>query len=213
VIHLVNNINIITIDSDFKETDTVISTIELIDLFSKFDFEFEKITEKQSIFYSIPKFLNSIQKYDIKSINDLNKLHEVYSTDLRDLQIFFEADEYFSSNGYGEFLIKQIIKELKENKNNSYNTDNFKIERKVLRNTDMREINLYYEDKIIIKFAIIYGFRNIQYILKNIKSKKDKFEYSYIEVMACPGGCLNGGKFNIHLYIYNNFKRWTNETN
>lgn len=37
----------------------------------------------------------------------------------------------------------------------------------------------------------MYGLRNIQNLVRN--SKKGSYKYDYIEVMSCPGGCLNGG--------------------
>lgn len=40
-------------------------------------------------------------------------------------------------------------------------------------------------------FAIVNGFRNIQTLVQKVKRKK--CEYDFIEVMACPSGCLNGG--------------------
>jgi iron only hydrogenase large subunit-like protein len=39
--------------------------------------------------------------------------------------------------------------------------------------------------------AKCYGFRNIQNVVKMIKN--NKCEYVYIEIMACPNGCFNGG--------------------
>jgi iron only hydrogenase large subunit-like protein len=53
-----------------------------------------------------------------------------------------------------------------------------------------------------------YGFKNIQNIIRRMKNQK--IEYDYIEIMACPSGCLNGGgqsiskskQFNEALNIY-----------
>eukprot|EP00957_Ditylum_brightwellii_P085638 6514671-Ditylum_brightwellii.AAC.1 len=61
----------------------------------------------------------------------------------------------------------------------------------------------------VLKFAIAYGFKNVQLVLQKLgKNKKQNNpsssslsgqnndasnEYHYIEVMACPSGCLNGG--------------------
>ncbi|KAI1488240.1 iron only hydrogenase large subunit domain-containing protein [Biscogniauxia mediterranea] len=65
----------------------------------------------------------------------------------------------------------------------------------------------------IFKAARYYGFRNIQNIVRRLKparlsrmpgskaavtarrtaAKSTGLEYAYIEVMACPGGCTNGG--------------------
>lgn len=42
-----------------------------------------------------------------------------------------------------------------------------------------------------LRFGKAYGFRNIQSIIRSMKRKK--MELDFVEVMACPGGCLNGG--------------------
>ncbi len=42
-----------------------------------------------------------------------------------------------------------------------------------------------------LRFAAAYGFRNIQSLVRKVKL--GRCEYDYVEVMACPGGCLNGG--------------------
>ncbi|XP_058081624.1 protein NAR1 isoform X2 [Magnolia sinica] len=62
---------------------------------------------------------------------------------------------------------------------------------KILRNSDFREVNLEVEGKTVLRFALCYGFRNLQNIVRKIKIKK--CEYDFVEVMACPSGCLNGG--------------------
>lgn len=51
---------------------------------------------------------------------------------------------------------------------------------------DVMEIE--YKD---LKFCIASGFQNIQNFIRSIKAGKCK--YQYIEIMACPMGCLNGG--------------------
>ena len=43
----------------------------------------------------------------------------------------------------------------------------------------------------ILRFAQAYGFRNIQNIVRQIKRQKCSFQF--VEVMACPSGCNNGG--------------------
>eukprot|EP00890_Picochlorum_soloecismus_P002020 jgi/Picsp_1/2819/NSC_01045-R1_cytosolic fe-s cluster assembly factor narfl len=58
------------------------------------------------------------------------------------------------------------------------------------RNLDIRECSLDYKGRTI-KFALVYGFRNIQGLVRKIKMRK--CQYEYVEVMACPSGCLNGG--------------------
>lgn len=46
-------------------------------------------------------------------------------------------------------------------------------------------------DDMKLRGARVYGFKNIQNLIRKIKSKKCKYEY--VEIMACPSGCLNGG--------------------
>ncbi|KAI8888453.1 iron hydrogenase [Backusella circina FSU 941] len=60
------------------------------------------------------------------------------------------------------------------------------------KNADVREYFLQdHQGKTVLRFATAYGFRNIQNIVRKIKS--GKCHYHYVEVMACPGGCANGG--------------------
>ena len=61
----------------------------------------------------------------------------------------------------------------------------------VNKNKDLREVSLTVHGKVVLKFASAYGFRNIQNVIRNLK--RGKSQYDYVELMACPGGCLNGG--------------------
>ena len=45
--------------------------------------------------------------------------------------------------------------------------------------------------KVLLRFAKVYGFRNVQTLVRKLKGKR--ITYDYVEVMACPGACLNGG--------------------
>lgn len=44
---------------------------------------------------------------------------------------------------------------------------------------------------VLLSFAAAYGFRNIQNLVQ--KLKRGKSPYHFVEVMACPSGCINGG--------------------
>ena len=82
------------------------------------------------------------------------------------------------------------------------------------RNSDIVEHAVMADGKILLKTARYYGFRNIQNLVRKLKpaagnrasrmpgammmaSRKvntaAKLDYAYVEVMACPGGCTNGG--------------------
>jgi iron only hydrogenase large subunit-like protein len=86
------------------------------------------------------------------------------------------------------------------------------------RNADVVEYSLVRGKETIVKMARFYGFRNIQNLVRRLKPAKISkmpgaarggvrrppgargpaggeglTEYAYVEVMACPGGCTNGG--------------------
>ncbi|KAH7330102.1 cytosolic Fe-S cluster assembly factor NAR1 [Rhexocercosporidium sp. MPI-PUGE-AT-0058] len=82
------------------------------------------------------------------------------------------------------------------------------------RNADVLEYSVTSsEGEVLFKAARYYGFRNIQNLVRRLKparasrmpggkpigsarkpaGKATGPEYSYVEVMACPGGCTNGG--------------------
>eukprot|EP01062_Namystynia_karyoxenos_P032368 TRINITY_DN2385_c1_g1_i1.p1 TRINITY_DN2385_c1_g1~~TRINITY_DN2385_c1_g1_i1.p1 ORF type:complete len:619 (+),score=190.68 TRINITY_DN2385_c1_g1_i1:95-1858(+) len=45
-----------------------------------------------------------------------------------------------------------------------------------------------------LRFAVCYGFQNIRNLVRVTRSRPALFrQYDFIEVMACPDGCLNGG--------------------
>lgn len=62
---------------------------------------------------------------------------------------------------------------------------------RTVRNSDFQEATLEVEGKTVLKFALCYGFRNLQNVVRKLKIGKS--DYHYLEIMACPSGCLNGG--------------------
>lgn len=68
---------------------------------------------------------------------------------------------------------------------------------KVRQNEDMREVALEdpHSNEVLLRFVSAYGFRNIQKIIRRMTkpgSKPRKECGDFVEIMACPGGCLNG---------------------
>ncbi|RAR07092.1 LET1-like protein [Stemphylium lycopersici] len=84
------------------------------------------------------------------------------------------------------------------------------------RNADVVEYSVVQGSETIIKAARFYGFRNIQNLVRRLKPARASRlpggktgvtrkpggvsaagegvkDYAYVEVMACPGGCTNGG--------------------
>jgi len=188
------------------EIDTVISTIEILDLLSKLNIDLPNYMpkEKQTVFYTfsgLVKIIYEIPENSTFKFNANDKGGDGYYNEIFKKQFssfsednfysFFYTDENFSSNGYTEFILSKIIKnELDKNEKIKH-----EILRKNLKNSDFKEIELkiFNNENIekVYNFAIVYGFRNIQNLIRN----KNKIKYHYIEVMACPGGCLNGGVY------------------
>ena len=52
-------------------------------------------------------------------------------------------------------------------------------------------ITLEHDGEVQLAFAVANGFRNIQNLVQKMKRKR--CQYDFVEVMACPSGCLNGG--------------------
>ena len=66
------------------------------------------------------------------------------------------------------------------------------------RNRDLREVTLEGPNpgpdgrpEVLLRFAAAYGFKNIQNVVR--KCRGNGGYYDFVEIMACPGGCLNGG--------------------
>jgi len=56
---------------------------------------------------------------------------------------------------------------------------------------DCREFSINLPGFGALNFATVYGFKNVQNLIRKIKAKK--CPYLFIEAEACPGGCLGGG--------------------
>lgn len=94
-----------------------------------------------------------------------------------------------------------------------------KLSVKMMRNADYEEYTLTEENgRVVFKGAKCYGFRNLQNIVRKVgkergvrtgsgaagrlagrmagrrgRGEETEKKYEYVEVMACPGGCVNGG--------------------
>ena len=62
-----------------------------------------------------------------------------------------------------------------------------------LKNADFTETEISdpRNGETVLRFAVANGFRNIQNLVQKMKRKR--CTYHFVEVMACPSGCLNGG--------------------
>lgn len=88
------------------------------------------------------------------------------------------------SGGYCEHVFVQAARLL-------FNHQAEELTFKTLRNQDLKEVTLECGGETVLRFAIANGFRNIQNVVQ--KLKRGRCPYHFVEIMACPAGCLNGG--------------------
>lgn len=110
-----------------------------------------------------------------------------------DMSCFLPSGEPVSnaggSGGYADFIFRHAARLLFDQPVD----DGEPLQWKAGRNRDMQTLVLLDKEtgKKLLKFALVYGFRNIQTLVRQIKSGRCDIDYA--EVMACPAGCLNGG--------------------
>lgn len=92
------------------------------------------------------------------------------------------------SGGYAEFILRRTAKVLMGSELPAGRL----ITKKCSRSGDLKTFTLRDEEgNQELTFATAYGFRCLQSILR--KMRRGECKYNYIELMACPGGCNNGG--------------------
>ncbi|XP_012673808.1 cytosolic Fe-S cluster assembly factor narfl isoform X1 [Clupea harengus] len=96
----------------------------------------------------------------------------------------FLAHAGSGSGGYLHHIYTHAAKEL-------FGEEVKELHYKTLKNKDFQEITLEKDGVVLLRFAVTNGFRNIQNLVQ--KLKRGKSPYDFVEVMACPSGCLNGG--------------------
>ncbi len=62
---------------------------------------------------------------------------------------------------------------------------------RTLKNADFKVLEYEKDGEVLLRFAVANGFRNIQNLVQ--KMKRRRCDFDFVEVMACPSGCLNGG--------------------
>ena len=102
----------------------------------------------------------------------------------------FSASNYGSgSGGYANDLFVHAVKEI-----HGETIDPGHVKYGTIRNADFSETYFKAEKgETLLRFGIANGFRNIQNLVQKLKRSKGGGDFDFVEVMACPAGCLNGG--------------------
>ncbi|CAJ0598948.1 unnamed protein product [Cylicocyclus nassatus] len=133
-------------DTEIRETDCVISTVEIDSLLDEVD--------------------TLVESEDPGWLGDFSR------------GILY-GNEGGTAGGFVDVLVKKFVEE------NGGEVS----EKRIARNVD--NITVTRDDEVLLRAARIYGFRNIQNLVR--KMKNNKIAYDYVEVMACPSACGNGG--------------------
>ena len=102
----------------------------------------------------------------------------------------FSASNYGSgSGGYANDLFVHAVKEI-----HGERMDPGQVKYATIKNADFSE-TCFKGDKgeTLLRFGVANGFRNIQNLVQKLKRSKGGGNFDFVEVMACPAGCLNGG--------------------
>ena len=128
--------------------------------------------------------------------DEIESLFRSYSSD--GLSLVAAADSNSSSGGYLEHIFRYAAERIA-----GVNLWGQALQYTAGRNIDVCEVSLCSQgitgdtrsvdnhSQVKLKFGKAYGFRNIQSVM--LKMKQGKCDLDFIEIMACPSGCNNGG--------------------
>jgi len=88
-----------------------------------------------------------------------------------------------NSGGVTEAVLRYVVEKLTGQKRENYEFKNGRGE------NGIREVNFTLADRKF-SMAIVSGLGNARHLIERIKTKEVK--YDFVEVMACPGGCVGG---------------------
>ena len=159
-----------------NETDCVLTTTEVVEL--------------------LEKKCNIVDEAGVRSLPSA-KIDSMFASwfrteDMMDVEEDEQEDALLppafaaTSGAYLEYVFRKAARDL-------YGVDlrGKDLEYKTLTNADTREVELKIEGEVKLKFLLAYGFRNVQNVTRALKREPNKWDF--VEMMACPSGCANGG--------------------
>jgi len=167
-----------------KEVDTVLTATELLDLLRE---------AGEGCCGGCGK--SACEKTEPQKLRPVPLHSEVYT----DLFLGLQATRTLScsvrgnagSGGFLEHIFKEAARELF-----SIDLPSSPLTLQTKQNEDMREVTLKdSSEKVLLRFTAAYGFRNIQNVIRRVAKADGNLKDTghFVEIMACPGGCLNGG--------------------
>ncbi|XP_004463721.1 nuclear prelamin A recognition factor isoform X2 [Dasypus novemcinctus] len=115
--------------------------------------------------------------------SDLPVTEAAVDTLFGDLEEEVRRHDGANSAGYLAHVFRHAAKEL-------FGEDVEGVTCRALRNKDLQEATLEKNGAVLLRFAAACGFRNIRNVVLRLRRGGSPFHF--VEVFACPGGCLNG---------------------
>ncbi|KAK5971887.1 Cytosolic Fe-S cluster assembly factor [Trichostrongylus colubriformis] len=84
-----------------------------------------------------------------------------------------------TSGGFADMLVKRFVSEYGGEVK----------EERLAKNLEV--LTVHRDGDVVLRAARVYGFRNIQNLVRKMKNSKS--HYDYVDVQACPNSCGNGG--------------------
>ena len=198
-----------------REVDCVITARELLQLASARHVHFGDLPRRPLQPLRKKRFLKRRKEDDVQeeppsTFQDALIDDFITKNSYRPHQISAQSREAGPSGGYLWHILKQTQA--------AHPGSSIKTQRG--RNVDVMEYAVVHDDKVVLRAARCYGFRNIQNLVRRLRPAKQSMrmmgkgtagtgtggrrgqgagpgggmeDYAYVEVMACPGGCTNGG--------------------
>eukprot|EP00501_MAST-03F_sp_TOSAG23-6_P002176 GSMAST32.ASY1.ANO1.2276.1 assembled CDS len=168
-------------DKYIRETDLVLTSTEVIDMLQS---SWKSTAEK-----SMNPPMDSLERNMTSFVTPVSRCSDYTSG-------IYAAVTQIETGGSGGFL-EHIFRFAAHELFGVYLDPNEPLEWSQGRNKDFSEVSLKIKNKneqssrTVLRFARAFGFRNIQKIIRLMK--RGKCPYDYVEIMACPSGCINGG--------------------
>jgi iron only hydrogenase large subunit-like protein len=181
-----------------REVDLVISTAELLELLG----EVLDVGENESLAAAVAAKLRAVTPDTPHGRDDVESMLRKFSPD--GASLVAAADSNAGSGGFLDYVFRHAAQQICGvdllSPCPSTTADGGGCQRAPLqwtasKGSDYSEVECWSvgseAERRRIKFARVYGFRNIQSLM--LKLKRGQCDLDYVEVMACPSGCVNGG--------------------
>lgn len=175
-------------DESGAEVDLVLSTTELWDTLKTLAAEASVAGVQEEEEADPAQFLRTVPLDPPRGGDETEALFRCFSEDGARLVTAVENNR--GSGGYLEYIYQYATNRLTVESSAGLErpTADAQGVLEVGRNADISTLT---DPRSGLKFAKVYGFRNIQSLM--LKLKRGKCDFDFVEVMACPAGCLNGG--------------------